>query len=238
MIRSQPWPDTCIDCGACDRVEWSILDHTAIADLAPARRPRVYKAGQTIFGQQDDSQGIYCIESGVVLLHYIHVNGTSTVFTIIYEGNTVGWRSFFAREPHSASCVALTDCKICLIPSPKVEQMIQDSPALARAFLETVARDRGPREAMLFRGSGLSARDRLLNLLMVLKEHCVVAAQGEHLELKLPIKRQTMAAMLGIRGETLSRCIRELEAEGLARFDGTKVILPDFRKFKNQARSF
>lgn len=238
MIRSRSLPESCTDCGVCCKVEWSMLEPTVVTDMALARRARVYEAGQTVFGQQEDPLGIYCIESGAVLLHSIDVNGTMTVFTIIYEGNTMGWRSLFAGEPHLANCVTLTDCEICLIPGTKIEQMVQGNPALARAFLETIARDRGPKEAMLFRGPGLSARDRLLNLLLVFKEHCMIASQGERIELQLPIKRKTMAAMLGIRSETLSRAIKELETDGLAEFNGIEVVLPNYCKIENQARIF
>ncbi|MEE8371757.1 MAG: Crp/Fnr family transcriptional regulator [Sphingomonadales bacterium] len=230
MIRSRPLPETCADCKTCAKVEWSRLAPTAIKALAPERQSGIYHAGQTVFHQQDDPLGIYCIEAGTVLLHHFDVHGTETVFRIIYEGQTMGWRSFFAREPHSANCMAVTDCRICLIPGATVEQMVRDIPDMAREFLQTVARDRGPRDAMMLRGPGLSARVRLLNLLIVLKDHCSVASGGNGLELKLPLQRQTLAAMLGIRSETLSRTIKELEAEGLANFTGQSVVIPDFSR--------
>lgn len=238
MPRKWSLPKTCLECSACDKVEWSTLDHSAIIDLAPERRLRIYKTGQTIFNQQQDPLGIYCVMRGLALLYSIDVYGNKTVFTIVYESSTMGWRSFFAHQPHAASCVALTECHICLVPGTKVEQMVRDNPALSRAFLRTVARDRGPREALLLRGPTLPARDRLINLLYVLKEGCTVEEDGNRVVMHLPIQRKTMADMVGIRGETLSRVIKDLEADGLAKFDGKEVVLPDCRKLENPTQRF
>ena len=46
----------------------------------------------------------------------------------------------------------------------------------------------------------------------------------------LPLQRRDIASMIGIRSETLSRVIRDLEKAKLAIFKGRQIMVPDPEK--------
>lgn len=223
----RPVPIACSTCWVRARAEWSVLDRSEVALLNRAHRPRVYMPGETIFHQDDEPQGLYCVESGHILLRQLDAFGNEIAFQLVVPGDTMGWRSFFAEQPHAATARALTACRVCLIPSAPVRQLLERNPALGLRFLRTLARDRGPSEAPLLRSPHLPVRMRLVHLLLVLKDSCAASSTDGELVLELPLSRSDIAAMVGARAETVTRTIRDLQDEGVVRFCGRQVIVPE-----------
>ena len=69
----------------------------------------------------------------------------------------------------------------------------------------------------------LPVRARFAHLLLVLKERYGVAGKGGAIVLELPLSRQDMAAMIGVRPESMSRTIRSFEDDEIALFSGRRV---------------
>ncbi len=57
----------------------------------------------------------------------------------------------------------------------------------------------------------------------MLKDRYGVAGEDGALNLELPLSRQDMAAMIGIRPESMSRAIRSFEEDDIAHFSGRRV---------------
>lgn len=218
----------CTDCSNCPKVEWAELDQAGLGQLAVNVRKFNYQTGQTIFNQSDDPLGIYCISQGKILLCQYDQFGNEIGFGVAYQGETIGWRSFFAGEGHSATALALSPCKICLIPQYTLGKLLGDYPGLARRFLETLARDRGPTQSLLLRNPRLPARVRLINLLLIFGNHTNHPDKNGELRFGLPINRQQIASLIGVRAETLSRTIAILRAESLAFFKDRQVRIPNY----------
>ena len=63
-------------------------------------------------------------------------------------------------------------------------------------------------EEMVLQSATLPVRARFAHLLLVLKDRYGVTGDNGELTLKLPLSRQDMAAMIGIRPESMSWTIR------------------------------
>ena len=219
---------TCADCDTCPKVEWAELDRAGLQQLVNSLKTNNYQPGEAIFNQSDAPQGIYCIGQGKILLCHYDSFGNEIGFRVAYQGETVGWRSFFAQENHSATALALTPCTICLVPQKTVHRLVRSYPVLARNFLKTVARDRGPTESLILRNPRLSARIRLINLLLIFCNNTNKPNTKGEEKFHLPINRQQLASLIGVRTETVSRMIAALKDEGLARFHGREVRIANY----------
>lgn len=226
----RPLPQSCVDCWMHSRSEWRVLDRAGITAHNRSRVAMDFQAGHIIFKQTEESSGVYCVESGHILLRQLDAFGNETAFRLIVQGETVGWRSFFADEPHAATALALTSCRICFIPRKALNELLDKYPHFTRQLLKTLARDRGPAEALLLRSPLLPVNIRLIHLLLILRDRCSVLAPPDGLIFDLPLKRKQIAAMIGTRSETLSRAIRELKVNGVAIFQGRRVSVPDQRR--------
>lgn len=216
-------PLTCSACEMREESMWGELTRSEAALVDQTLQRRAYRRGETIFHQDDEPLGIYCVRSGYVLLWRIDAFGNETGFGLVAPGENMGYRSLFAEERHAATARALTPCQVCLMPGAIVNQLLEAKPALARRFLHMVARDRGPTYALLLRGQHVPLRVRLIHLLLVLKERFARTGKDGQLVIELPLSRQDIAAMVGARPETITRAIRELDEEGVATFRGRRV---------------
>ena len=98
-----------------------------------------------------------------------------------------------------------------------------------------VLKDLEDAEDKLMKGMTLSVRARFAHLLLVLKDrHTKAVKDNKSLVLELPLARKDLAAMIGIRPETLSRAIRQLEEDGVAEFSGRTVRVADISCLINE----
>ncbi len=209
----------------------AICEHitdAAVLDYAErSRKRRVYDRRDKVYKQGENSDGIYCIQSGYLLLRHVDENENETAFRMVGPGDIVGYRSLFANQPHAATAQALTTCYICFYKKASVESMIASSSALARRFLQIIGRDPGPQDALLLRGQR-PLRVRLIYLLMILRKfYGEGLREGNDLRFSLPITRLQIAALLGARPESVTRAIKELEQDGILLFHGKEVNIPD-----------
>jgi CRP-like cAMP-binding protein len=217
----------CAHCRAHAQTEWSVLSADGVRRIDSARRSVLYEQGQPVFRQREPSRGIYCLESGLVLLRHFDQFGEPAGIQIVKYGETMGWRSFFAQRPHAATAIALTPCEVCFIPGSFINECIAREPQLAQAFLKTMASDRRPLEALTLRSPQLPVRARLIYLLLYLKDRCANHTRRGTLVYDLPLLRQDVASLIGTRSETLSRTISALEKEQLASFHGRQITIAD-----------
>lgn len=204
-----------------------MLDEAGKERLSKVRRTAIFEEGETIYRQSDKSGGILCVETGNILLRQYDKFGNETDFGIVTNGETIGWRSHFSDQGHAATAVALTPCRICLIPGAQLTDLLHDYFDLSMAFLKSVAKDRGPQEGLLLRNPNLPVRIRLINFMLILARQMAPGQHEGEICFILPISRRQIAAMVGIRIETLSRSLASLAEEGLFEANGRRVTIFD-----------
>jgi CRP-like cAMP-binding protein len=220
----------CFTCQSRDRAEWCALNDDELRLLDKAKVVREYRPGEVIYHQGDPCRGIHCFEAGLVGIRKIDADGNSILLGLAYPGDTLGYRSFLVGEDHGASAEALKPSTICFVNSATVRTLLKHNPALGLQFLQTVARDLGAAEERILQSVTLSVRARFAHLLLVLKDRYATSGKDGTFELELPLARQDLAAMIGIRPETMSRAIKQLEEDGIAYFSGRSVQVPDVKR--------
>ena len=79
--------------------------------------------------------------------------------------------------------------------------------------------------------------DRNLALLLIALTKKYGGKEDTTVVLDLPISRQTMAEILGVSIETLSRVLRQFRERGLISTSKNKITIQDFEKLKEKARA-
>ncbi len=224
-----------VGCKINEHVRCGISDDADAARLENARLRQVYRRGDRIFTQAEMASGLYCLQSGHVLLWYLDPFGHRTAFRVAGPGEIMGHRSLFGEDPHAATAEALTTCHICWYPKGLVDELIGTYPSFARRFLRTLARDRGPPDALLLRGLHMPIRVRLVYLLLILRERHGEIWRDGSLHLELPLLRRDIASLLGARPESVTRAIQDLKRDGVATFNGRHVVVSNLEALYNEA---
>ena len=189
-----------------------------------------FDQGDNIFEQDSESDGIYCMQSGHVMLWHMDEIGNEIGFRVAGVGEIFGHRAYFGEDSHAATAVALTNCVVCRHRPNYLSLLMDKYPDLNKLFLRLLARDEGPPDSLLLRNTHLPVKMRLTNLLVIFKRLFARQTSDGTLVFELPLYRKDISTMIAARPETVTRAIKELESDGLAHFSGRKISVPDIKR--------
>jgi CRP-like cAMP-binding protein len=226
-LRSGGRATTCFSCQSRPRTEWCALSETDLKLVNDSKIDRDYAPGDVLYHQGDPCTGVFCIQSGLVGLRKVGADGNSVLVRLAQPGDTIGYRSFLAGEEHKLSAEVLKPSTICFVERSVARRMLDTKPELGLRFLKRMAEELDTAEDKFLQTTSFDIRARLAHLLLVLKDRFAAEEKDGALKLELPLSRQDMAAMIGVRPETMSRAIRKFEDDGVAYFSGRTVQVPD-----------
>ena len=205
--------------------EWSVLSSEEVQYFNKHVICRHYGIGDTVFFEGDDCKGLYLVDSGLIGVKKTSVEGGQILLRLANPGDTLGYRPLLAGEQHRAGAEVIKPSKVCFLPKAIMRNLLVSNPELGAGFLKRTAQALGAADERFFETVSLSARVRLIHLLMILRERCGSISDDGSLFLDIPLTRRDIASMLGIRAESLSRLVREIEDDGLAHFSGSRITI-------------
>lgn len=220
-------PLSCRTCPGRELSEWCCLAGQDLELLDRHRTHRDYAPGEVIFRQGAPCLGIYCVESGTVALRKADPERRQVIARLVHPHETLGARTFFGRGTYSTTAEALTAARVCFIDRVGVKELLSRSPALAESFLRRLADDLRSADDEKLEAATLDVRARVARLLLALAERYGEPGPDGAFELELPLARQDMAALIGVRPESVARAVRALEDDRVATFRGRAVTIPD-----------
>ena len=214
-----------VDCTLCSvraRGDWRGLTSEEMAQLNCQKSCRVYAKGGVIFRQGQDCQGVYCVFSGLVALYRSDSAGNRILVRLVLPGQVLGYRAILAGPAHSLTADVLAESRVFFVPKTSLEHMMGQTPRFFEAFCLRLGEELSAAEDTLLQTIAMPVRSRFIILLLRLSTHYAVHGEGGFV-MTLPITRQSMADMLGIRPETIARIIRSLTSDVLVNFEGRTV---------------
>lgn len=227
------------DCAACPWREGSMWAHLEDRDRQRLMEYRVetrFRAGQALFHESHPCHGLHCIADGLLALRKTDDAGNSVILRLAHAGETLGYPAFFGRMEYTATAEVLREARVCFFPARSVQEVLERNAGLRDGFLHLLAEElRGYGDARL-RHATLTLARRLADLLFSLLPTCGEKLPGGGARLTLPISRKDLAAMLGVRPETVARALKHFGERGWAEFEGREVAVPDLGRLRREAR--
>ncbi len=224
---ANPQSLNCFTCQNRARAEWCVLSDKELELLERGRVSREYTPGDVIFHEGDSCNGVYCLEAGLVGVRKTNADGNSILLHLNNPGDTMGYRAFLAGEDYRASAEALEPSRVCLIDAATVRTLLAQNPALGLRYLKRVSRNLGTAEEKILHNATLSVRARFAHLLTVLVDRYATGKEERPVAFELPLSRHDLASMIGTTPESMSRTIAKMEQDGIAKFTGRKVVIPE-----------
>lgn len=216
---------------------WNVLDSGDHGLLDTYRVESRLSPGQVLFEEHAPCHGLHCVESGLLALRKSDEHGNGVILRLAHPGETLGFPAFFGRMAYTASAEALRETRICFFPARLVQDILARNPSLRDEFCRLLAQELVQYGEARLRVATRTLERRLQDLLLQLLPGCgEVGPCGTRARLELPLSRRDLAAMLGVRPETVARAARQLGELGLARFEGRQVDIPDLRRLRRESR--
>ncbi len=222
---------SCELCVVRNRAICAVLAPDELRALNQISRRRTLAAGQTLMWEGDDSLMVANVIEGVLKLTTGTDDGREQIVGIVYPSEFIG-RPFGARSGQTVT--ALTDARICAFTRGDFDAFAREHPELEHKLLQrTLAELDRARHWMLLLGRK-SATERVASFLLEMSDRLVTPGcndlGGPADRFDLPFGRQSIADILGLTIETVSRQMTRLRSDGI-------IDLPSRREVVIQDRS-
>ncbi|MFO1070221.1 MAG: cyclic nucleotide-binding domain-containing protein [Geminicoccaceae bacterium] len=191
-----------------------VLDHEGLQKLSALAVDRRVGAGATLFQEGDPADDVFTITSGMLKLIKPMRDGRRQITGFMLPGDFLGLA--FGRT-YVYSAEAVSESHLCRFSRAEFVALMDRFPALEKGLLGRVSTElAAAQEQMLLLGRK-TARERVATFLVSL---CRRQGVGSGQKLELAMARSDLADYLGVRTETISRCLTALRKERM-------IELPD-----------
>jgi len=202
-----------------------MLDQVPIFASLPEEHLRRFEAisrqifagkGSILFSPGDATQGFYAVLDGAVRVYRVSPKGKEISLEIVGAGSIVAGASLFSDIYHCYA-EALKDSTVCLVRKDPFLEMIQKDIRFASEWIRVLSLEVMHLHQRLGELTLKSPKARIASYILLLSE-MQNADSGT-----LPVHRKSIATLLGMTHETFYRTAKELEDEGMVRFDGQRI---------------
>lgn len=179
-----------------------------------------YRKGALIFEEEMHPQFYHQVITGCVKMVNIHESGKEFIQGLFGEMQSFGEPVLFINKGYPSSAVAETDCTVLRLSLSNFEHLLHDFPKFYRAFLVLFSQRLHQKSIMCRELSGYPPVHRIQVVLERYKEE---AGQRAETKCKIPLTRQQIADLTGLRVETVIRAMKEMEKDNLIRIVRGKV---------------
>jgi CRP-like cAMP-binding protein len=214
------------------------LDEPTLDLVARAMRPRRFRAGETVFHAGDPGQALFVVVAGQAKITLPPDDGSEpAILTTIDPGGFFGELALLDGAGRSATAVALGRLETMVLQRDAFERLVDEQPTLRRALLAALATEIRRLTAQLEDLHFLDLPGRLARHLVrtITPDGATEPPSGMH-RLPWPYTQTELAAMIGGSRQSVNRLLADFVAQGLLRFEGDTLVIPDAARLAAAAR--
>ena len=176
----------------------------------------VYKQDKSIYRMGDPVTSLFVIQSGGVKLEK-EINGGGThVSGFYFPGDIIGLESMDI-EQYQYNAVAIKDTLVCEIRLKKLAIQDKSAVKIQQRINTILSRKFREIDEHLYNTRYLHLQQRLLGFLNLLCTRNIEYVDGRLNRFVLPMTKSDLANYLGMRPESLSRALGQLESKGIVK---------------------
>ena len=203
------------------------LSAEQIARIAEHSQLIDFPKGTSVFNRGDAAVGLYILLEGQLKLGVTSPQGTEKIISIVTPGESFGEAILFLERQFPVYAQAILDSQVLLVPKNLIFSMLDNDPLFARKML-----------------AGLSIRMHQLvqDIEMLSLQSCTQRFIGYLLQISadapdgskitLPTSKTTIASLLNLTPETLSRTLAKLQQLELIEVNRKDVSITDVKKLR------
>src|SRR3990170_593497 len=190
-----------------------------------------YKKNSQILRQGDGADFMYLVRDGNVKITKLTMDGREKIAGILNKGDFFGEICILIGKERCINARAMTDCRLAAIGRDNTIAIMEKMPKIAFNFINMLCSRLVEADhyvdSLLFKDVKERISDQLYELS---KEHGSYTNNG--LLINLELTHQSLADMIGISRESVTRGIKELRNDGIIKHIKNKQFLIDMSPFK------
>lgn len=189
--------------------------------LADQAYVTTFGQGAVICRQGEVVHSVFCVADGAVKLTVIGRNGQDVVVDIFNPGMAFAEALLFRKDAYPVSATALVESRVIEISKPMIEAELRADPDTIPMLLSSTYAHLHRLVRQIEHLKASSGLQRLAGFILTLDDR----KAGTNI-VRIPYEKQTLASLLGIQPETLSRSFKRLSEHGV-RVNGPIVEIRD-----------
>ncbi|MBN2708757.1 MAG: Crp/Fnr family transcriptional regulator [Calditrichaceae bacterium] len=192
---------------------------------------QVYKKDNMVLIEEEIGSTMFIILSGRVKISRISDEGREVILSILVDGDFFGEMAILDGQTRSANAVTLEDTEMMIIRRENFLQILHDHPQVAINLLKELAHRLRRSDSQIKSLSLQNAMGKVASTLLRIADDSGIIKQGRVEIAHLP-PQQDLANMAGTSRETISRVIKSLSQLGYVKKEGSKLIIVDYDRFR------
>ena len=198
------------------------LDDEQMHAVDAITREQTFTDGQLIYYAGQLSGSLLVVHTGKVKIYRLDAEGEQQVIRILSPGEFTGELALFSKEPVQDFAQAIGDCSLCMVDGEAMRTILVTYPLIALKITQELSRRLSQSDATLHSVAKGTAEQRLAGYLVELSQ------KVQNTTIHLPVAKGTVASLLAMNQETLSRRLKILEDEGVIELGkGREIIILD-----------
>ncbi len=183
---------------------------------------REKKSGEALFTQGDPADHFFWLRTGLLKLYRLSPSGEEKIIEIIRPGQTFAEAIMFAGKPshYHVGAAFIETGEVWCFSNQDFKEILSHSVETCFRLLTSMSQRLHKHINEIDRLTLQTAADRVINYLLQNR-------QEQSNEVRLLTSKQTLAAHLSIKPETLSRTLNKLTKEGLIKTERHTIHLID-----------
>ncbi len=192
-----------------------------------AKKPLMFRKGETIFEDGDSAKGVFFIKNGTVKLLKQGVYGKEQILRFIKEGDLIGYRSLLCGENFQAKAEAMTEVEATFLPAETFLHLLEVDSKLSFTMLQKIAFELGESSNTVTFLAQKTVRERLAEILLLLEQKLGTDPEGF---IKISLTREEIANIIGTATESAIRLISEFKQDELIGVEGRNIKILNHEK--------
>ncbi|MFC4687876.1 MAG: hypothetical protein BGO86_06440 [Chryseobacterium sp. 36-9] len=179
-----------------------------------------FDSGDIIFNEGETPKFYYQVLSGRVKLNHFNEEGKELILAILSKGLSVCELLLFIDEKYPVNAVVFEPCSVLKLSKTSFTQLVKENPDISRDINKFLSERLYYKYIMLKNNSSLYADIRIKG---VLDYHKSFDHNQEQFSFEVPLTRQQLASMTGLRVETVIRTIKKMEQQNIVKIINRKI---------------
>ncbi|KFF25807.1 Crp/Fnr family transcriptional regulator [Chryseobacterium vrystaatense] len=184
-------------------------------------KAKEYKAGDIIFREGEFSLFYHQIEKGQVKLNNYTEDGKEFIQNIFSAGHSFAESLLFVDRPYPMNAVAIEDCHIFRLPKSNFLNLIKENQEVSLNVYQCMAERMYYKYIMLY---NLSFQNPMLKLKQLMDYFKSYSEDKSPYSFQIPLTRQQLASLTGLRVETVIRAIKTMEKDKILKIEKRKIM--------------
>lgn len=179
-----------------------------------------YEAGDIIFREDEKPKYYYQIISGRIKLNHYNEEGKELILAILHHGLSVCELLLFIDQTYPVNAIVFEPSEVIKLSKSNFVKMLDENPGVSRDLNKFLSERLYQKFIMLENNSSLHPDVRLLG---VFDYHKSFSSDTDRFSFEIPLTRQQLASLTGLRVETVIRTIKVLEKQNVVKIVQGKI---------------